>query len=103
MQLEDAGNLLDVLKNSEALNPDGDSMYDSLKQDIRHALKTLTNRVSEILVLFYGLNNEPTLTLNDIGERLELTRERVRQIKECAILKLQKNIRHSSHLKSYLG
>ncbi|MEM9340962.1 MAG: sigma-70 family RNA polymerase sigma factor, partial [Bacteroidota bacterium] len=50
MQLEDAGNLLDVLKDSEALNPDGDSIYDSLKEDVNNALKTLTNRESEILV-----------------------------------------------------
>lgn len=103
MHLEDAGNLLDVLKNSEALNPDGGSMYDSLREDIKNTLKTLTNRESEILVLFYGLNDEPSLTLSDIGARLEITRERVRQIKESAILKLQHSLRYSSHLKSYLS
>ena len=103
MHIEDAGNLLDVLKDSEALNPDGYSIYDSLKEDVKNALRTLTDREAEILVLFYGLNGEPNLTLNDIGVRLEVTRERVRQIKECAILKLQKNLRYSSHLKSYLS
>ncbi|MEM0940885.1 MAG: sigma factor-like helix-turn-helix DNA-binding protein [Bacteroidota bacterium] len=80
MQLEDASNLLDVLKDSEALNLDGDSIYDSLKEDVNNVLKTLTNRESEILVLFYGLNDEPNLTLNDIGERMKITRKRVRQI-----------------------
>ena len=102
MQLEEAGNLLDVLKNKEASSPDGDAMIDSLQEDMRNALRSLTNRESEILVLFYGLSNGPGLTLHAIGEKLEITQERVRQVKEVAIRKLQTRLRYSDHLKAYL-
>lgn len=101
--VEEVVNLIDVLINPEALDPEANSLNHSLKSDINSALKGLTTRESKILVLFYGLNNEPSLSLNDIGVKLEITRERVRQIKESAIRKLQCNLGVGSHLKSYLG
>ena len=96
-------NLLDVLIDPEAHNPEADSINHSLKMDINDVLKLLTSRESEILILYYGLNNEPSLSLNDIGIKLEITQERVRQIKECAIRKLQQDSRSGNYLKSYLG
>ncbi|WP_370086872.1 RNA polymerase sigma factor RpoD/SigA [Ekhidna sp.] len=95
--------LIDVLINPEANNPEANSINHSLKLDIGGALKTLTPRESEILVLFYGLNDEPSLTLNDIGIRMEITKERVRQIKERALNKLKLNLNNTSRLKSYLS
>jgi len=103
LMADEVSNLLDVLVDPEGHNPDTNSMVHSLKSDIRSAFNVLTSRESEILVLFYGLNDEPSQTLNDIGLKLELTRERVRQIKECAIYKLRCNLHGGHHLRSYLG
>ncbi|MEQ9465799.1 MAG: RNA polymerase sigma factor RpoD/SigA [Ekhidna sp.] len=100
---EEAGSLIDVLQNHDALNPEYGSMAYSLKADINSALKSLTFRESEVLILFYGLNDKPSLTLSDIGIKLDLTRERVRQIKESSLRKLQQNLRGTNRLKSYLG
>lgn len=100
---EEVTSLVDLLIDPEALNPEANSLIDSLKVDINRAMKVLTSRESEVIVLFYGLNSEPRLTLNDIGLRFELTRERVRQIKETAIRKLQQNLEGRNRLKSHLG
>ena len=100
---DEAVNLLDVMVDPKGHNPEENSMKNSLKTDIRSAFKILTFRESQVLILFYGLNDEPSLTLNDIGERFDLTRERVRQIKECAIRKLQHNQSGDALLKAYLG
>ncbi len=100
---DEVSNLLDVLVDPTAQNPETNSMVHSLKSDIRRAFNVLTSRESEILIHFYGLNDEPTLSLNDIGIKLEITGERVRQIKDAAIRKLQSNLRGHSHLKAYLG
>ena len=103
LMAEEAVSLVDILINPEANNPEAGSLSFSLKSDINSALSVLTTRESEILVLFYGLNDEPSLTLNDIGLRLEITRERVRQIKDTALRKLQQSLRGKNQLKSYLG
>lgn len=103
LMADEAVNLLDIMVDPSAHNPEESSISHSLKTDIRSAFKVLTFRESEVLILFYGLNDEPNLTLNDIGERFDLTRERVRQIKECAIRKLQHNPSGGALLKSYLG
>ncbi len=103
LMAEEAVNLMDILMDPEAQDPEANSLNHSLQSDINSVLKVLTTRESKILVLFYGLNNEPSLSLNDIGIQLEITRERVRQIKEDAIRKLQSNLGGQSHLKSYLG
>jgi RNA polymerase primary sigma factor len=94
--------LLDILENEELPNPDSGLMTESLKTEIENALSSLSERESEVIKLYFGLNKEHSLTLEEIGERFNLTRERVRQIKEKAIRRL----RHASrckNLKTYLG
>lgn len=94
--------LLDVLQNDQQPTPDSILMTESLKQEIERALSTLTEREAEVIKLYFGLNKEHSLTLEEIGERFNLTRERVRQIKEKAIRRLRHASR-SKNLKSYLG
>lgn len=94
--------LLDVLTNEEVPSPDYTLMSESLKKEIERALSTLTERESEVIKLYFGLNGEHSLTLEEIGEKFNLTRERVRQIKEKAIRRLRHTSR-SKNLRAYLG
>ena len=94
-------NLLDVLVNHDSPNADRALINESLSKEIERALGTLTERESVILKLFFGIG-EQEMTLEEIGERFGLTRERVRQIKEKAIRRLRHTSR-SKLLKSYLG
>ncbi len=94
--------LIDVLENDEQPSPDYTLMSDSLRNEIERALSTLTDREAEVIKLYYGLNKEHSLTLEEIGEKFNLTRERVRQIKEKAIRRLRHASR-SKNLRAYLG
>ncbi len=94
--------LLDVLVNDQQPSPDSILMSESLKLEIERALSTLTEREAEVIRLYFGLNNEHSLTLEEIGDKFNLTRERVRQIKEKAIRRLRHASR-SKNLKAYLG
>jgi len=94
--------LLDVLSNEEVPSPDYRLMNESLKKEIERALSTLTDREAEVIKLYFGLNGEHSLTLEEIGEKFNLTRERVRQIKEKAIRRLRHTSR-SKNLRAYLG
>lgn len=94
--------LLDVLENEETPNPDNDLMGESLKVEIERALSKLTKREAEVIRLYFGIGREHSLTLEEIGERFDLTRERVRQIKEKALRKLRHHNR-SAALRAYLG
>jgi RNA polymerase primary sigma factor len=94
--------LLDVIQNDQQPKPDFILMNESLKAEIGRALSTLSEREAEVINLYFGLNKEHSLTLEEIGERFNLTRERVRQIKEKAIRRLRHASR-SKNLKSYLG
>lgn len=94
--------LLDVLENEETPDPDTDLMGESLKVEIERALSKLTNREAEVIRLYFGIGREHSLTLEEIGERFDLTRERVRQIKEKALRKLRHHNR-SAALRAYLG
>ena len=94
--------LLDVLQNEQQPTPDYKLMTESLKMEIERALSTLTEREAEVIRLYFGLNKEHSLTLEEIGERFNLTRERVRQIKEKAIRRLRHASR-SKNLRAYLG
>jgi len=94
--------LLDVLQNDQHPMPDQTLMTESLKAEIERALSTLTEREAEVIKLYFGLNKEHSLTLEEIGEKFNLTRERVRQIKEKAIRRLRHASR-SKNLKAYLG
>ncbi|MBM3161657.1 MAG: sigma-70 family RNA polymerase sigma factor, partial [Bacteroidetes bacterium] len=82
--------------------PDSNLVLESLRKDIRSSLATLTQRESDVLSMFYGLDGKSPMSLEEIGDRFDLTRERVRQIKEKAIRRL-KHITKNKVLKSYLG
>ncbi|TSA30444.1 MAG: RNA polymerase sigma factor RpoD/SigA [Ignavibacteriales bacterium] len=94
--------LLDILENEEQPSPDFTLMSESLRSEIERALSTLSEREGEVIKLYFGLNKEHSLTLEEIGEKFNLTRERVRQIKEKAIRRLRHASR-SKNLRSYLG
>lgn len=95
-------NLYDVLINDETPSPDTTLLDSSLKIEIERLLSTLNDREAEILRYYFGLNGMQGHTLEEIGKELDLTRERVRQIKEKAIKKL-KNIYRNRLLRTYLG
>jgi RNA polymerase primary sigma factor len=94
--------LLDVLVNGSEEKPDDELMNDSLRKEIQCALATLTDREADVILLYFGLNGTHSMTLEEIGARFHLTRERVRQIKEKGIKKLKQSSR-SDTLKPYLG
>lgn len=93
--------LLDILPNYDAPLADKELVMDSLREEISRALSTLNERERNIIECFFGIN-QPEMTLEEIGDKFQLTRERVRQIKEKAIRKLRKNTKNKL-LKSYLG
>lgn len=95
-------NLYDVLNLGDSPNPDETLMHDSLRTEIERSLATLTPREGDVIRLYFGLNGQHPMTLEEIGEKFDLTRERVRQIKEKAIRRL-KHTSRSKILKSYLG
>ena len=95
-------NLYDVLRSGESPNPDKDLLHESLRTEIERALETLTPREADVIRLYFGLGNQHPMTLEEIGETFDLTRERVRQIKEKAIRRL-KHTSRSKILKTYLG
>jgi RNA polymerase primary sigma factor len=99
-QQGEEGTLLDVMHNNE---PTTDSMliHDSLATELNRSLSKLGERDREVLVLFYGLGNNHTHTLEEIGEKFILTRERVRQIKDKALQRIKQSSR-SGALQSYL-
>jgi RNA polymerase primary sigma factor len=99
---EDGGTLMDVMANPDSPKADHALMAESLQKEIERSLSTLTDKEREIIRLFFGIGMNHGLTLEEIGAKFNLTRERVRQIKEKAIRRL----RHASRnklLKAYLG
>ena len=94
--------LIDVLENADAPRADGLLMNESLQKEIDRSLSTLTEREREVIKLFFGIGMQHGLTLEEIGAKFDLTRERVRQIKEKAIRRLRHKSR-SRLLKAYLG
>jgi RNA polymerase primary sigma factor len=101
--IQDEDNTMyDVLKSDEAITPETGLLYESLRKEISRAVSTLTQREADVVQLYFGLNIEHPMTLEEIGEKFDLTRERVRQIKEKAIRRL-KHTSRSKILKSYLG
>lgn len=99
---ESSSSMYDVLPNDYMNSPEKELVTDSLRKDIERSLSTLTSREGEVVRLYYGLNGRYPLTLEEIGEQFDLTRERVRQIKEKAIRRL-KHTSRSKILKTYLG
>lgn len=94
--------LLDVLVNENEETPDADLMISSLRRELERALSALTQRESDVIACYFGLNGEQSMTLEEIGKKYNLTRERVRQIKEKATQRLRHSSR-SNLLRSYLG
>lgn len=99
---EDDNNMYDVLKSNESPMPDKELLLESLRLEIERAIATLPQREADIIRLYYGLNCRHPMTLDEIGEKFDLTRERVRQIKEKAIRRL-KHASKCKNLKAYLG
>ena len=102
LQQDEEGTLYDVLLSKESSSPDKGLLTESLRKEIERALSTLTYREANIIRLYFGLNGKHQHTLEEIGEEFNLTRERVRQIKEKAIKRL-KNATRCRILKTYLG
>jgi RNA polymerase primary sigma factor len=99
---ENKTTLMDVLYNEDQSMPDKVLIDDSLKNEIADILSTLDEREAEVLRLSFGIGNNQKATLEEIGEKFNLTRERIRQIKETALRKLRRS-KKSSKLKDYLG
>ena len=99
---EDGGTLIDVMVNTESERTDSGLMNESLQREIERSLSTLTDKEREIIRLFFGIGMNHGLTLEEIGSKFNLTRERVRQIKEKAIRRLRHTSRNKL-LKTYLG
>lgn len=101
--IQDEDNTMyDVLKSEEAVTPETELLYESLRKEIDRAISTLPQREADVVRLYFGLNGSHPMTLEEIGEKFDLTRERVRQIKEKAIRRL-KHQSKSRILKTYLG
>ncbi|HTO38118.1 MAG TPA: RNA polymerase sigma factor RpoD/SigA [Brumimicrobium sp.] len=99
---EDGGTLMDVMANDDSPKADSHLMAESLQREIERSLSTLTDKEREIVRLFFGIGMNHGLTLEEIGTKFNLTRERVRQIKEKAIRRLRHTSRNKL-LKAYLG
>jgi RNA polymerase primary sigma factor len=95
-------NMYDVLRSSDSPSPESGLINDSLRKEIDRALSTLTSREADVIKYYFGLNGEHAMTLEEIGEKFDLTRERVRQIKEKAIRRLKQTSR-SKILKTGAG
>ena len=99
---ESSSSMYDVLSGDSLPSPDSNLVLESLRKDIRSSLTTLTPRESDVLSMFYGLDGKAPMSLEEIGDKFDLTRERVRQIKEKAIRRLKHTTKNKT-LKSYLG
>jgi RNA polymerase primary sigma factor len=99
---DEENTMYDVLQSNETPSPDKNLINESLSFEIERALSTLSSRESKVLKLYFGLGMKHPFTLEEIGEELNLTRERVRQIKEKAIKRIQYTTR-CRILKTYLG
>lgn len=99
---DEDNNMYDVLKSEDSPTPDKGLLYESLKTEVNRVIATLPPREADILKLYFGLDSKHPMTLEEIGEKFDLTRERVRQIKEKALRRL-KHTSKCKILKSYLG
>ncbi|RYM31506.1 sigma-70 family RNA polymerase sigma factor [Brumimicrobium glaciale] len=99
---ESSSNMYDLLENDTLKGPEEGLLYQSLQKEINRSLSTLTLREADVLKLYFGIDGKRQMSLDEIGYRFDLTRERVRQIKEKAVRRLRHTSR-SKMLKSYLG
>ena len=100
--MEDGGSMYELMENRHEVAPDNALLIDSLRSEIDRALTALTAREADVVRLYYGLSGGHSHSLEEIGEKFDLTRERVRQIKEKAVRRL-KHASRSRVLKDYLG
>ncbi|HRF99879.1 MAG TPA: RNA polymerase sigma factor RpoD/SigA [Bacteroidia bacterium] len=100
--VEDGGSMYELMENKHEASPDNELMMESLRNEISRALTSLTAREADVIKLYYGLSGGHSHSLEEIGEKFELTRERVRQIKEKAVRRL-KHASRSKVLMGYLG
>ena len=98
----DKNSLMDVIEDDNQRPPESGLMLESLKEEIRQCLDSLKDRERDVIKMYFGIGRDYALTLNEIGEEFNLTRERVRQIKEKAIRRLRHKSRSKS-LRNYLG
>ena len=98
----DSGTMMDVMSNPDLPSPLDSLMTDSLRNEIERSLRALHGREADVIRLYFGLNGNQPHTLEEIGQKFDLTRERVRQIKEKAIRRM-KHTSRSSVLQAYLG
>jgi RNA polymerase primary sigma factor len=96
------GDLLDVLENETEESPDTTLIHSSMRKDVQRSISSLTQREADVILRHFGLNGHRPMSLDEIGEQLNITRERVRQIKEKSLRRLRQTSR-SSILKHYLG
>jgi RNA polymerase primary sigma factor len=99
---DEENTMYDVMRTEDGPTPEAGLIYESLRKEIDRAILTLTPREADVIRLYFGLEGQHPMTLEEIGEKFDLTRERVRQIKEKAIRRL-KHTSRSKILKSYLG
>jgi len=98
---EEEGNMMNIMRDKDSKSPESGLISDSLKKEVKRILNALSPRESIILSHFFGLNGNDYLSFEEIGQKLNLSRERVRQLKEKAIKKLRKGT-HNKLLKAYL-
>lgn len=99
----EGGTIMDLMENPHAIPTDGQLVYhESLQKELEGCLQSLTDRQKTVLCYFFGIGVDHALSLEDIGARFNLTRERVRQIKDKAITKLR-SAKRSNYLRVYLG
>jgi RNA polymerase primary sigma factor len=101
IQRSEDGTMKEIIHNPDSKMPDRDLVKESLRQEIRRVLKSLAPREEKIIKMYFGVDYERPYTLEEIGERLKLTRERVRQIKERALVRLRHQSR-SQNLRLFL-
>jgi len=99
---ENKNTLLDVIHNEDQPSPDEKLLKESLVNEVRNILQALDEREAEVIRLSFGIGSDQKATLEEIGEKFNLTRERIRQIKEKALRKI-KNLKRARSLKDYLG
>lgn len=99
---DEDSNLLEIMQNNDEPYPDKELTHESLKSEIKQTLCVLTEKEKAVLCFYYGINGKMELSLDEIGQKLGLTRERVRQIREKAIKKLRGN-KKTDRLKAFLG
>ena len=103
LHAESASTLVDLIEDQKSPGPEANALLSSVKMDVEMVLNSLTDRESIVLELLYGLRGNRSMSGDEIAMRMDLSRERVRQIKECALTKLRQKFKNAHHLISHLS